>query len=211
MPLMWTTLAKPELLDHAAGNEGVGQLAGVVGLGIAEETVAVGVHFQHAAAGLQGADLAVFLGEIARPLRIRVVACGTHRPVVTATITISIARPRALHATAAQPASFLFCHIAHLKKTPLLRAVKTSPRISRRAARTAQSSCRGMLYRTGEAPKPQGTKFTPRRRSTIDLGTVPSADRAGSPVLCKANESSPATRQGASSLLTAHNIKGVQA
>ena len=58
-------LAEPELLDHAAGHEGIGQLAGVVGLGIAEEAVAVGVHFQHAAAGFQGTDFAVFLGSIA--------------------------------------------------------------------------------------------------------------------------------------------------
>jgi hypothetical protein len=47
---------------------------------------------------------------------------------VSATIT-TIARPWALRASAAQPASFLFCHIAHLKKTPLLEMVKTSPRI----------------------------------------------------------------------------------
>ena len=86
-------LAKPELLDHAPGNEGIGQLAGVVGLGIAEEAVAVGVHFQHAAAGFQGTDFPVFLRQLARLLRIGVVAWGTHRPVVTATITIPLRGP----------------------------------------------------------------------------------------------------------------------
>ena len=52
-------LAQAELVDHAAGHERIGHLAEVVGVRIAEEAVAVGVHFQHAAAGLDRARLAV--------------------------------------------------------------------------------------------------------------------------------------------------------
>ena len=59
MPLMQHALAEAVLLDHAAGHERIGQLAGVVVVRVAEETVAVGVHFQHAAAGLERAGLAV--------------------------------------------------------------------------------------------------------------------------------------------------------
>ena len=55
-------LAQPELVDHAAGNERIGQLADVVVLGIAEEAVAVGVQFEDAAARLDGARLAVVDG-----------------------------------------------------------------------------------------------------------------------------------------------------
>ena len=43
--------AKLELLDHGAGNERVGSLAGEVGARVTEEAVAVGVHFEDAGAG----------------------------------------------------------------------------------------------------------------------------------------------------------------
>ena len=59
MPLMSTPFAQAVLLDHAAGHEGIGHLPHVVVVGIAEEAVAVGVHFQDAAAGLDRAGLAV--------------------------------------------------------------------------------------------------------------------------------------------------------
>ncbi len=52
--------AQAELLDHRAGHEGIGPLALIVVVGIAEEAVAVGVHFQHAAGWLQWQRLAVF-------------------------------------------------------------------------------------------------------------------------------------------------------
>ena len=52
--------AQAELLDHRAGHEGIGPLAGVVGRRVAEEAVAVGVHFEHAGAGLERQRLAVF-------------------------------------------------------------------------------------------------------------------------------------------------------
>ena len=45
--------AEAELLDHRAGHEGIGPLAGEVGGRVAEEAVAVGVHFEHARAGYQ--------------------------------------------------------------------------------------------------------------------------------------------------------------
>ena len=64
MPWMQHALAQAVLLDHAAGHEGVGQLADVVVVGIAEEAVAVGVHFQHAAAGFDRARLAVVGGSV---------------------------------------------------------------------------------------------------------------------------------------------------
>ena len=51
--------AKAELLDHAAGHERVGELAHVIFFGIAEKPIAVGVHFKHTTAGLQGSDLAI--------------------------------------------------------------------------------------------------------------------------------------------------------
>ena len=43
--------AEAELFDHRAGHERIGPFAEVVGLGVAEKAVAVGVHFQHALPG----------------------------------------------------------------------------------------------------------------------------------------------------------------
>ena len=54
-------LAEAELLDHRAGHEGIGPLAGEVGCRVAEEAVAVGVHFEHAGAGHERQRLAVFV------------------------------------------------------------------------------------------------------------------------------------------------------
>ena len=50
--------AERELVDHAAGHERIGHLADVVAGGITKETVAVGVHFQHASARFHGPGLA---------------------------------------------------------------------------------------------------------------------------------------------------------
>ena len=51
--------AEAELLDHRARHERVGPLAGEIGGRIAEEAVAVGVHFQHAGTGDEGQCVAV--------------------------------------------------------------------------------------------------------------------------------------------------------
>ena len=56
-----TPSRRPKLLDHRAGHERIGSLAGEVGAGVAEEAVAVGVHFEHARAGDQRQGLAVFV------------------------------------------------------------------------------------------------------------------------------------------------------
>ena len=54
-------LAEAELLDHRAGHEGIGPLAREIGCRVAEEAVAVGVHFQHAGAGHERQRLAVLV------------------------------------------------------------------------------------------------------------------------------------------------------
>ena len=84
MPRISTPFAEAELLDHAAGHEGVGQLADVVGGRIAEEAVAVGVHFQHAAALLErpffaGIDRLGLAAVVVARLKRRIVAIGPAR------------------------------------------------------------------------------------------------------------------------------------
>ena len=43
--------AQSEFVDHASGNERIGQLADVIGFGITKEAVTVGVHFKNATTG----------------------------------------------------------------------------------------------------------------------------------------------------------------
>ena len=93
--------AEAELLDHRAGHEGIGPLAVEVGRRVAEEAVAVGVHFQHARAGGQRQQVAVVL-----------------RLVLAAALVLAVGAPALLAAAAAAaamppppppPMRLLFC------------------------------------------------------------------------------------------------------
>ena len=100
MPVMQHAFAEAELLDHRAGHERIGSLAGEVGRRVAEEAVAVGVHFEHARAGDERQRFAVvriFVFEI-------VLAIGGHAAGATSSATPTATAIRAIAATPAATA-----------------------------------------------------------------------------------------------------------
>ena len=103
-------LAEAVFFDHAAGHEGIGQFADVIVVRIAEETVAVGVHLQHAAAGLERADFAVVGRSIGEGDALVVVSVG-RRPVprlrTEAIAVVLLLHARDAAADIIAPAAFL--------------------------------------------------------------------------------------------------------
>jgi len=69
-PVDQHTLAEPELLDHAPGHERIGHLAELIGVGVPEKAVSVGVHFEHASARFDGSRFSV-IGDVGLLVEVR--------------------------------------------------------------------------------------------------------------------------------------------
>ena len=155
--------AEAELLDHRAGHERIGSLAGEVGRGVAEEAVAVGVHFQHAQARLDDARFAVvghrLVFGIGRPI-VRILeaalAVASARPAVgvrsAASATTTAAAATAHAASTARPALLSFTHVSPERGSRHARVQRTDVRVRRVRSETdrvaVQLRCRMPLARS---------------------------------------------------------------
>ena len=120
MPLNVHAFAQAVFFDHAAGHERIGHLSHVIVSRIAEEAVAVGVHFQDAAAGFDRSGLAVF-GRFELPV-VAVVVLGNPWPTALRAVRAAAIDPAAADTTAA--AFFPFSHVILHSIDPLSHAVK---------------------------------------------------------------------------------------
>ena len=182
-------LAEAVLVDHAAGHEGVGQFARVVVLRVAEEAVAVGVHFEHAAARLELADLAPFLDRFGHLLLLAVVR--RRRAIAVAAIVGSAAAAGGTEGTtsAAVRTAFLpFSHVHTCRTSPsrsrrsvahtpgnLSQAIERAPAVERRAPspRSQFPSCdenRQTLSRSAAGNSSREASSHPGGETIITMG-----------------------------------------